>query len=547
MSTNWMAINAGLNAGLNTWNQLGWLRQAGQDAQIASDTKDAKASAQTDIDNYKTAAKEAKDYNNSDFGKLATSFGVDANDKEAQERFRNQAIEGGWMNQNDNSVNWDKVNEQYGVQRPQSTSGIPAVDDDEAAYGGNSNVQTPSWKQDIANNINNRDQTAQAANKAIDKDLVNSTKLRIKNFGNQAAEIRKSSDRWWNRDRLSEDDGYGTSAGFKFLGEQLDKGDPEALSLMADVFNAGAVNGERISLNENGTFTLRDGQGNVIQENFTPSKVQLGDQLARVYNLNKFFETGKLQDYISGKAGLAQADSAVAASRVNNVKARAAETYGMSNAEAENAATRAGAAIETDKADISSQTKGGVIAATNKTNEVTTKYAEDEAKAKLRALNAKASNAGGGRGSGGSGGGRGGAAASGDGYKYVDRPDGKGQNITLANGKIVASVDANGGVHAPGDAEGKQTKKAFNRLRNAYGDAVIEAKWDPNTQQYAYHLADGKWYDEANAKRAAQLLDERSKAVDAGKGGNVGNAEGPKNTKPKTAIPVAGSEGYDGF
>lgn len=540
---NWMAINAGLNAGLNTWNQLSWLRQAGQDAQIASDTKDAKESAQTDIDNYKTAAREAKDYNNSDFGKLATAFGVDANDKEAQERFRGHAIEGGLMNQNDNSVNWDKVNEQYGGQRP-STSGIPAVDDDEAAYGGNSNVQTPSWKQDIANNINSRDQTAQAANKAIDKDLVNSTKLRIKNFGNQAAEIRKSSDRLWNRDRLSEDDGYGTSAGFKFFGEQLDKGDPAALSLMADVYNAGAVNGERISLNENGTFTLRDGQGNIIQENFTPSKVQLGDQLARVYNLNKFFETGKLQDYISGKAGLAQADSAVAASRVNNMKARATEKYGMSNAAAENASNNAEAAINVDKADISNRTKDGVIAATNKTNDVTTKYAEEEAKAKLRALRNKASGVGGGRGSGGSGGGRGGAAASGDGYKYVDRPDGKGQNITLANGRIVASVDANGGVHAPGDPEGKQTKKAFNRMRNAYGDVILEVKWDPNTNQYAYHLADGEWYDEANAKKMAQLLDERSKAGDAGKGGKT---EGPKNTKPRTAIPVAGSEGYDGF
>lgn len=539
MSTNWMAINAGLKAGIDTWNQFGWLRQAGQDAQIASDTKDAQASAQTDIDNYKTAAREAKDYNNSDFGKLATAFGVDANDKEAQDRFRNQAIEGGWMNQNDNSVNWDKVNEQYGVQRPQSTSGIPAVDDDEAAYGGNSNVQTPRWKQDIANNISNRDQTAQAANKAIDKDLVNSTKLRIKNFGNQAAEIRKSSDRWWNRDRLSEDDGYGTSAGFKFLGEQLDKGDPEALSLMADVYNAGAVNGERISLNENGTFTLRDGQGNIIQENFTPSKVQLGDQLARVYNLNKFFETGKLQDYISGKAGLAQADSAVAASRVNNMKARAAETYGMSNAAAENASNNAEAAINVDKADISNKTKDGVIAATNKTNDVTTKYAEEEAKAKLRALQNKANGVG--SSGGGSGGGRGSAgAASGDGYKYVDRPDGKGQNITLANGRIVASVDANGGVHAPGDPEGKQTKKAFNRMRNAYGDVILETKWDPNTNQYAYHLANGEWYDEANAKKAAQKIVEKSKLPDeSGKGGK---AEGPKNTKPRTAIPVAGDD-----
>lgn len=530
MSTNWMAINAGLNAGLNTWNQLGWLRQAGQDAQIASDTKDAKASAQTDIDNYKTAAKEAKDYNNSDFGKLATSFGIDANDKEAQDRFRNQAIEGGWMNQNDNSVNWDKVNEQYGVQRPQSTSGIPAVSDDEMEYGGNSNVQTPSWKQDIANNINNRDQTAQAANKAIDKDLVDSTKLRIKNFGNQAAEIRKSSDRWWNRDRLAEDDGYGTSAGFKFLGEQLDKGDPEALSLMADVYNAGAVNGERISLNENGTFTLRDAQGNIIQENFTPSKVQLGDQLARVYNLNKFFETGKLQDYISGKAGLSQADSAVAAARGANVKARAIETYGMDNAKAENAANNAEASVATDKADISNQTKGGVIAATNKTNEVTTKYAEKEAQAKLKALQNKAAGVGGGRGSGGSGGGRGGkAAASGDGLSYKDAGDG-GQDIVLSNGKRVGYVTKDGRSVSPQDRDGKLANRLFNSARAAHGNLVSGVAWDPTAGMYMAELRipgqPTMSFPVDNVDAAIAELQKKGKLPSAG------------NTKPKTAIPA---------
>lgn len=492
---NWIGINAAINSGWDMWNKLSAVREAADAKEADAKVGELKQAANTDVGNYVDAAKEQKDFANSDMGKLANAFGVQQYDTKRMEDLTNEAKQRGWYGDN-GSIDFNKVKEY--------TSAIP--------QGDGTNSVSGTFQNDIAKSIDNRDTWAKDRTDAINKDLADSTIKRYRTLGNDAVAARHDYLQKWHPEKVDDEDKYGFNLGFKALGKAVSAGDENATNLLLNFHNTMNPDSKLVA-NGNGSYSMLNAKGEVINPNYTPSTTDFANTMASMYRTYEFLSSGELDKYnqrvqdeqkiklnnqalakgaidvsnaqefgrrqaaaqteaLEGKAQGIQLDNT--SKGYDNQKKKAESAYYGSNAKAEH--DQKVANVGKTRAEIGNikASTGLTVANTGLTNEkIKRQKIENAAAPKYEAarihnmlFNKTDPNPG-------------------SGIKYVDDPAGGGQIATSADGRKLFRVDSNGNAFTLDDPKGNRAATILDRIKhNPVGDAFGEIQPDERTGDY---------------------------------------------------------------
>lgn len=492
---NWIGINAAINSGWDMWNKLSAVREAADAKEADAKVGELKQTANADVGNYVDAAKEQKDFANSDMGKLANAFGVQQYDTKRMEDLTNEAKQRGWYGDN-GSIDFNKVKEY--------TSAIP--------QGDGTNSVSGTFQNDIAKSIDNRDTWAKDRTDAINKDLADSTIKRYRTLGNDVVAARHDYLQKWHPEKVDDEDKYGFNLGFKALGKAITAGDENATNLLLNFHNTMNPDSKLVA-NGNGSYSMLNAKGEVINPNYTPSQTDFANAMASMYRTYEFLSSGELDKYnqrVQDEQKIKLNNQAITKGAIDVSNA---QKFGERNAQAESDAlvakaqgaqldnTNKGYAIMKNEAEskfYSSNAEadhnqkvanvgktlaetgnirantGLTVANTGLTIEKTKRqkidnaYAPEQIKADIfsKMYNKMDPNPG-------------------SGVKYVDDPAGGGQIATSADGRKLFRVDANGNAFTLDDPKGNRAAEIVSRLkRSPVGDAFGEVKPDEKTGDY---------------------------------------------------------------
>lgn len=499
--SNWaVGLNSALSSGLQTWNALSAFRSAATAANADAESKDIETKAKADVGAYTDAADLQK--NKVTFG---TMLGYDASDKEGLNRAWSQAEEAGLIK--GNNVDYDKAGKYFGIDTNAPTpasddakgSAIPvATSMDSFNDGGNAPSEAPKvaasmsdfngdesgqgaisdWRNELSDRYHNRDENSAQARAAVDEDLSRSIAKRFHTMAQDQKDVWHKRNRWFDPDAIKNEDAEAFNREYKALASymvpKIEGGDGTTANLVMRFANMNNPN-QQLVANGNGTYSVVDAQGKVLNANFKPSADQLAGALRNWYQNYRFFHTGDVETYTKQALDAAKLSSEQSNAKEAAIKAQAAETFGMKNAAAENRgkeATADGLAADAKvkTALVGANITKGKAGATEAVAKAQKAVEEAKATPLLNAMKIRSEKMKGDAHGRSNRGGSGGASPGGSGGsgKIFWESNGDGTftgYLGGKNGEPVVTKGKNGMFHPYGDADGRMEFKALQELR----------------------------------------------------------------------------------